>query len=219
RQTVSLPVCHRLNIKKGIKPTFNPFVSLSTGSLFLVLFRFGCLPGFLFCFGSLSFRCFRFCCCSFSCSLNTFFCFLGTSAASACFCLLGSALLRVQGIEVNQLDQAHFSVITDTGITELDDAGISSRTIGNLSSYFTEKGFHRLLVLEVRKHRSPGMSCIVLSFGKQRFNVLAKCFCLCYRGRNAFIQYQRSSKVREQRCPVPGLSSQMIDLLTVSHDY
>ena len=109
--------------------------------------------------------------------------FLGGSGGSllaAASSGLGGFLLGVYGVGfvvVNELDDAHLCIVT-LAETGLQNAEVSARTVGNLLGNLAVQFRDSVLVVQVSENGTTGVSGVVLALGYQRFDELAKFFCL-----------------------------------------
>ena len=130
RQTMLLPSVHEKGEtpEPGRFPFFLSYVS--------ALFR-----SFLLC------RCFCFRNRSFSCRSSRFGCSGRLLTRTSCLrSFLRSRFLQHVFVVVNQFNEAHRSVITQT-VTGLDNPGVTTRTVSNFLSHFLEKFRYSVFIL------------------------------------------------------------------------
>src|SRR6516164_4898152 len=126
------------------------------------------------------------------------------ASSATCFpgCFPGFPFsFSVNLVEINQLDQGCFSVVTNPG-SQFDDAGIATRTSCHLSGNGAKEFCYRLLILEVAEYHTALVGCIFLSFCNQWLHICAQSPCLGECGNNAFVIDQLAGQVAQQRLTV-----------------
>lgn len=107
------------------------------------------------CFFSRSFSC-RSLCSRSSFSSSSL---LGRTARTSCF--LSHLILSHVLVVVNEFDEAHLGIVTQT-VASLDDASVATRTVGNLHRDFLEEFSYSILVLQVAKYYTTRVCSVVL---------------------------------------------------------
>ena len=78
--------------------------------------------------------------------------------------------LTIDIIEVNQLDQCHFSIVTRTG-TQLNDTGITTGTASYLFSNGAEQFSDRFFILQITEYNTTLMSSVCFAFRNKRLYI------------------------------------------------
>lgn len=133
--------------------------------------------------GSCCFSCRGFSSCSSTTLLRT----TGTR-------LLGSLVFCHVLVVVNQFDEADFCIVTGT-TTQLDNAGVTTRTVSHFHRDFLEQLCYGIFILQVTKYDTARVGRIVLRLGDQRLNVLLQRFSLCKSRSDSFVLDQRNGHV------------------------
>ena len=84
---------------------------------------------------------------------------LGRTASTSSF--LGSLILSHVLVVINEFDEAHFSIVTQT-VTSLDDTSVTARTVCNLHRDFLKQFSYSILVLQIAKYHTTGVCSVVL---------------------------------------------------------
>jgi hypothetical protein len=125
--------------------------------------------------------------------------------------------LPVDLVEVNQLDQRGFGIITNPG-TQLDDPGISTRTARYFGGHRGKQFGNGFLVLQIAEYYPALMGRIVLCFGDQGLDIGPQGLGFCQCSNDPLMRDQLTGQIAQQRTAVSGGPAQILDFVSVTHD-